>query len=151
MLADAIQRADRSLQLAVSAETRNRWQVGAMPVFRYWQSGKAGINGTSVGISVNCRYRFTDWQSVQPYAYGFSGYIKEFVKREVTNSDNDFNRDYLKGSMGLGIQVPIGTKGWSADLNAGYFWYYSFDGTVIYHSGFYSFGLFKRLVKKSKK
>jgi len=76
--------------------------------------------------------------------------MKEFVNHSASNSDNDFNMDYFKGSIGLGTQVPIGSKGWSFDFNGGYFWYYSFDGTEIYHSGFYSFGVFKRF-RKSKK
>ena len=125
----------------------DRWQLGAMPVFRYWQSDMSGMNSTSVGLSINSRYRFTNWQSVQPYAYGFGGYLKEYVTHGGTNPDQDFNRDYFKGSFGLGAQVPIGSKGWSFDFNGGYFWYYSFDGTQIYHSWFYSFGVFKHLGK----
>ena len=127
----------------------DRWQIGAMPIFR---NVKLESNNQSklFGIHFNTRFYLTQWKFLKPYAYGFTGYLHENYIYLKGQDLVELKTNYWDLSVGLGLQLPLGKKGWSIDANGGYFGDIDFRGYVNYKSWFYSFGIFKRFGKSKK-
>jgi hypothetical protein len=136
-----------------------RWQFGIMPFSRFYKLSSTYTGGASpitsktnsimLGLNVNARYYITNkWAFIKPYVYGYSGYGETHTKYEYTSYPTRSSViKFFNTSLGLGVQVPIGRRGWSLDGNFGYQGYFATSEKYNFHTYVYSFGVFKRFGK----
>jgi hypothetical protein len=105
-----------------------RWQIGAMPFTRFYKyvDDFSKTTSTMAGLNFNARFYLTKWTFLKPYTYGYTGYGETYSKFEHSNGPT-FNNviKFFNSSIGVGMQVPIGIRGWSLDGNFGYQGYFA--------------------------
>lgn len=130
----------------------DRWQVGLMPFTRYFKySGNSSTtNQYYLGVNLNARYYVLKEKKFLPYLYGFSGYATTYTNIDDGSSISKESQNHYDLSIGIGTQYQLGNRGWSLDLNIGYLWFNEINGLDQFRAPFYSFGVFKRLMKSKK-
>jgi len=130
----------------------DRWQVGLMPFTRYYTytGNFATTNQYYLGANLNARYYVLKEKKLLPYRYGFGGYAQTYTNTDDGSTISKERQNNYDFSLGLGTQYQLGNKGWSLDLNIGYLWFNEINGADKFRAPFYSFGVFKRLIKSQK-
>jgi hypothetical protein len=137
----------------INRHVGERWQIGAMPFTRFYKyvDDFSKTTSTMVGLNINARFYLAKWAFLKPYTYGYTGYGETYSKFEHNNAptSNDVIK-FFNTSLGVGVQVPVGKRGWSLDGNFGYQGYFANSEKYDFHTYVYSFGIFKRFGKKDK-
>ena len=135
-----------STTLYANRHLGERWQIGLMPIGRWkkYEHDTYTANDNWLGINLNTRFHIVKDGLLTPYLYGFGGYINHEIKISDSSGKRNYKYDYLNFSAGGGTLINIGSKGWSIDVNVGYFWLHGYENGARFNDYFYSFGVFKR-------
>ena len=137
-----------TFNIYINRRLGERWELGAMPFALF--TFIPDYNYTMIGLNIKARLYLSNWKKVRPYAYGYSGLgaiYSNFDNRPNSTSDVI---TFSNTSFGVGIQVPIGKKGWSLDGNFGYQGYFAITEEFYLHNTVFSFSVYKRFRKKIK-
>jgi hypothetical protein len=133
--------------LYIDRHLGDRWQIGLMPTALF--SFNPIAVSTMVVLNLNARFYFSNWQVVRPYTYSYAGYGEEF-SRFIDSPDPMKVVKFINASLGVGLRVPLGKKGWSLDGNVGYLGYFGTSVKKKFQTYVISFSVFKRFGKMAK-
>ena len=129
-----------STSIYINRNIGDHWQFGLMPIYRYYEYSTSQRD--FYGVNLNSRFLILPETKLQPYLYGFSGYLSSSFRGENSSSTRTDNINF---SLGAGTTFKIGQSKWSLDANIGYLWFRGINGSIEkFRSPFYSFGVFRK-------
>ena len=132
--------------LYINRHLGEHWEVGAMPFALF--TFNSDFNYTMIGLNLNARFYLSNWQTVRPYAYGYSGFGAIYSSFDNSQNPTSEKVTFSNTSFGAGLQVPVGKKGWSLDGNFGYQGYFAITEEFDLHNTVFSFSVYKRFRKR---
>ncbi len=127
-----------------------KWQIGLMPFgyFYNYKSDYSSFKSNSMGLNFTSRYVLLQGDISKTYIQAFGGYGHTAnTYQNSNNSEQKEELDYLNFSVGVGVEIAIGKKGWFGDINLGYLRYHSLSEASNFNSAIGSIGILKRFGK----
>jgi len=134
----------------VNRHLSEKWQIGLMP-FGYiynFSTDYSSFKSNSMGLNFTSRYTLIKGSISKTYIQSFGGYGRTTNTYQSSNLDESKeDLDFLNFSVGVGVEIAIGKKGWFGDINLGYLRYYSLSDVNNFNSPIGSIGILKRFGK----
>ncbi len=127
-----------------------KWQIGLMPFgyFYNYKSDYSSFKSNLMGLNFTSRYVLLQGDISKTYIQAFSGYgYTANTYQDSNNGERKEELDYLNFSVGVGVEIAIGKKGWFGDINLGYLRYHSLSEVDNFNSPMGSIGILKRFGK----
>jgi hypothetical protein len=134
--------------LYIDRNLGERWQIGLMPSALF--AFNPQVDYTLITLNLNTRFYLSKWRVIRPYTYAYTGYGEEYSKF-VDSPDPTSVVKFINNSLGVGVRIAIGKKGWSLDGNIGYLGYIGTSEKNYFQTVVYSFSIFKSFGKKEKR
>ena len=134
----------------INRHLSKKWQIGLMP-FGYihnFSTDFSSFKSNSMGLNFTSRYTLIIGNISKTYIQAFGGYgHTENTYQSSYYDERKEGLDYVNFSIGVGVEIAIGEKGWFGDINLGYLRYHSLSGVNNFNSAMGSIGVLKRFGK----